>query len=381
MYLQKNKIQIGRSMIETLGVLAIVGVLSVGGIAGYTKAMKQNKINKTLNQVSHMVINTRALFKQKSIYNMDGSNSPTGLAVLKKANIVPDEMWKNGAIESPIGTTFGIGAAGNTIGIAFGHVDKDSCMTLATYDWNNMGVRGVVVYESTTSGVDSLVSNWRPDTSAEELYAQCMIDDDIDYAEHKNPTSPLTLSQISSWLVPEAWAEDLSGQSCTENDFNFEGTKVYRCINGENVLWQDSSLDNAGGGYNAYGYYIEAGGMYDQDGNYLGYDSYGYFVGCMEYQSIYGGYMSDGAGSFDPLGRLSDWMANGIYGYDANHTNAWGGHGSRPSGGYAENGYTGSYGGSRYIVACPKCELRTPMNLDTATSICTDDSAVSLMFK
>ncbi|MBR2136742.1 MAG: prepilin-type N-terminal cleavage/methylation domain-containing protein [Alphaproteobacteria bacterium] len=30
--------QSGRSMIEMLGVLAIIGVLSVGGIAGYSKA-------------------------------------------------------------------------------------------------------------------------------------------------------------------------------------------------------------------------------------------------------------------------------------------------------------------------------------------------------
>ena len=29
----------GRSMIEMLGVLAIIGVLSVGGIAGYSRAM------------------------------------------------------------------------------------------------------------------------------------------------------------------------------------------------------------------------------------------------------------------------------------------------------------------------------------------------------
>ena len=36
----------GRSMLEMLGVLAIVGVLSVGGIAGYSKAMEQfNKTN------------------------------------------------------------------------------------------------------------------------------------------------------------------------------------------------------------------------------------------------------------------------------------------------------------------------------------------------
>ena len=39
--------QNGRSMIEMLGVLAIIGVLSVGGIAGYSKAMLKIKINKT----------------------------------------------------------------------------------------------------------------------------------------------------------------------------------------------------------------------------------------------------------------------------------------------------------------------------------------------
>ena len=40
----------GRSMIEMLGVLAIIGVLSVGWIAGYFKAMEKFKINKTIEQ-------------------------------------------------------------------------------------------------------------------------------------------------------------------------------------------------------------------------------------------------------------------------------------------------------------------------------------------
>ncbi|MBQ8671083.1 MAG: prepilin-type N-terminal cleavage/methylation domain-containing protein [Alphaproteobacteria bacterium] len=35
----------GRSMIEMLGVLAIIGVLSVGGIAGYSKAMQKNSVS------------------------------------------------------------------------------------------------------------------------------------------------------------------------------------------------------------------------------------------------------------------------------------------------------------------------------------------------
>ena len=33
----------GRSMVEMLGVLAIIGVLSVGGIAGYTTAMNKHR--------------------------------------------------------------------------------------------------------------------------------------------------------------------------------------------------------------------------------------------------------------------------------------------------------------------------------------------------
>ena len=42
----------GRSMIEMLGVLAIVGVLSVGGLAGYSKVMHQYKINAALEQIA-----------------------------------------------------------------------------------------------------------------------------------------------------------------------------------------------------------------------------------------------------------------------------------------------------------------------------------------
>ncbi len=34
----------GRSMVEMLGVLAIIGVLSTAGIAGYTKAMGKFKV-------------------------------------------------------------------------------------------------------------------------------------------------------------------------------------------------------------------------------------------------------------------------------------------------------------------------------------------------
>ncbi len=51
----KHKEQ-GRSMVEMLGVLAIIGVLSIGGIAGYTMAMNRYKANQLLDIASKLSI-------------------------------------------------------------------------------------------------------------------------------------------------------------------------------------------------------------------------------------------------------------------------------------------------------------------------------------
>jgi len=48
--------QKGRSMVEMLGVLAIIGVLSVGGIAGYTVAMNRYRANQILDMASKTAV-------------------------------------------------------------------------------------------------------------------------------------------------------------------------------------------------------------------------------------------------------------------------------------------------------------------------------------
>lgn len=58
------KSQAGRSMVEMLGVLAIIGVLSVGGIAGYRIAMEKYKINEVINAMNMVVMQSR-----DAIYN------------------------------------------------------------------------------------------------------------------------------------------------------------------------------------------------------------------------------------------------------------------------------------------------------------------------
>ena len=44
--------EIGRSMTEMLGVLAVIGVLSIGGIQGYTYAMNKYRTNNILNELN-----------------------------------------------------------------------------------------------------------------------------------------------------------------------------------------------------------------------------------------------------------------------------------------------------------------------------------------
>ncbi len=51
-----KKIESGRSMIEMLGVLAVIGVLSIGGLAGYTMAMNRHRANTIVDYVSRVAV-------------------------------------------------------------------------------------------------------------------------------------------------------------------------------------------------------------------------------------------------------------------------------------------------------------------------------------
>ena len=65
-----KKLQSGRSMIEMLGVLAIIGVLSIGGLAAYNTAMERNRANELLNYASLCAV----------IFETDGTADCTAIA-------------------------------------------------------------------------------------------------------------------------------------------------------------------------------------------------------------------------------------------------------------------------------------------------------------
>ena len=77
---------IGRSMVEMLGVLAIIGVLSAGGLAGYNKAMTQHKLNKNAEEIGYLL--------SVAIYNNDKLKDASG-------NLLP-ELQALGALKENI---------------------------------------------------------------------------------------------------------------------------------------------------------------------------------------------------------------------------------------------------------------------------------------
>ena len=82
----------GRSMIEMLGVLAIIGVLSVGGNAGYSKAMEKWKVKKAMEDYSDII---RGLLEYRENILKNNPDRQTGLTdVMQAAGLVPESWLK-----------------------------------------------------------------------------------------------------------------------------------------------------------------------------------------------------------------------------------------------------------------------------------------------
>lgn len=129
----------GRSMVEILGVLAIVGVLSIGGIAGYVTASRNLRINNLKDEVSTIVANIRSMYFSAKDY--DNLNE----IVLINAGLIPD--WMVGDDRTSIynkakGTVYIKAAAvgdqeyGGFI-LIFNGLDAYTCRELAISDWGS----------------------------------------------------------------------------------------------------------------------------------------------------------------------------------------------------------------------------------------------------
>ena len=78
--------QYGRSMIEMLGVLAITGILTVGGMTSFQKVMRKHRMNVMRDQIIQVVQSIKNLYASQHNYN----DLTTQVAI--DAGIIPNDM-------------------------------------------------------------------------------------------------------------------------------------------------------------------------------------------------------------------------------------------------------------------------------------------------
>ncbi len=154
--------QNGRSMVEMLGVLAIIGVLSAGGLAGYSKAMFKHKLNSTMDQVTMLVTNIRTMYGSQSNY--------AGLSELKayKLGIIPEVMvaskegtagaetavtltnpFKGSVTLGLINATDSTAESGNTgFTVKYDGLPPEACIALSTADFGSGAGSGFIGVEA-----------------------------------------------------------------------------------------------------------------------------------------------------------------------------------------------------------------------------------------
>lgn len=145
--------QNGRSMVEMLGVLAIIGVLSVGGLVIVGKARRQQEITKAVTEVAQLISSAKKVGCQYDSEYGDFAN------MLGQSDAYPGELeftYKNGGkssftlssdavVEMPYIEGNGDGeAAIPHFVVAISNMDEDMCVNLATADWGRKESNGYI---------------------------------------------------------------------------------------------------------------------------------------------------------------------------------------------------------------------------------------------
>lgn len=120
-----KKTQSGRSMVEMLGVLAIIGVLSVGGLAGYSMGMSRYRVNRTISDVQLLLTNVRTLYANQSTYNGLTADSLVTMGILtsEKQNLF------GGAIDVKADTDK------SRFTVEYKKIPAKSCSSIMSSDW------------------------------------------------------------------------------------------------------------------------------------------------------------------------------------------------------------------------------------------------------
>lgn len=152
--MKKNYIeQSGRSMIEMLGVLAVIGVLTVGGFSLVSKVSTAHKANVTIDEIGTLANKARTVFHEYVLDKKKNAQTPTMNAYLANAKAYPASLeFTDNHFVSNSDVVFDLehfttGEDKNIIDyfyIKVSQLDNEMCMTIAQSTWGSPSLNGYV---------------------------------------------------------------------------------------------------------------------------------------------------------------------------------------------------------------------------------------------
>lgn len=136
----------GRSMVEMIGVIAIIGVISAGGLAGYSRAMYRFQLSKVVSQIAD-ALKDYALFLKRGVENYPTIETAAQVRQYGLMNFCEPDDNDSKACKMPLGKLYPKFTTSDrtdaliykyTLTVSFEKNHKNACIDFLVYDWNRM---------------------------------------------------------------------------------------------------------------------------------------------------------------------------------------------------------------------------------------------------
>ncbi len=145
--------EFGRSMVEMIGVLSIIGILTMAGASMVAKALHSRKISKTIDQIASVSTNVKLLFLHRRNYielNMPtllGKGTFPSEMIFRTKNGDSQDVVVNHALGQEMAVQQGNEGKDYVIGLALD--DRDACIRILTSDF---GAKRIKIKEKEYTG-------------------------------------------------------------------------------------------------------------------------------------------------------------------------------------------------------------------------------------
>lgn len=171
----------GRSMIEMLGVLAIIGVMTVGGLNIIGRSRNSQQIGQLVSEVARVAMTVK---KMACEYDTAYGNYTN---FLYKSEAYSDELkYEDGKFIGPMDAEITITGTMSYFEVNVADLSEDACIQLAGNDWGRKGTNGFLSVSAGSSapisgqmGLDVAATNCEDGATVKIKYQAC-------YSEEEN---------------------------------------------------------------------------------------------------------------------------------------------------------------------------------------------------